>query len=71
MTQINTKTLSAKKLKDFRIAKVKQALEVKFKQQKEDKESFEFAQNVKPNSPNNSIILNFGLMKPEIKQHIK
>ena len=55
--QINTKTLSAQKLKDFRIAKVKQALEVKFKQQKEDKESFELTQNAKPNSPNNSIIL--------------
>ena len=64
--QINTKTLSAQQLKDFRIAKVKQALEVKIQQQKEDKESFELAQNVKPNSPNKSIILNFGLMKPEI-----
>ena len=51
--QINTKTFSAQKLKDFRIAKVKQALELKFKQQKEDKESLELAQNVKPNSPNN------------------
>ena len=69
--QINTKTLSAQKLKDFRIEKVKQALEVKFKQQKEDNESFELAQNVKLNSPNNSIILKFGLMKPEIKLHIK
>ena len=65
--EINTKSLSAQQLKDFRIAKVKQALEVKIQQQKEDKESFELAQNVKPNSPNNSIILNFGLMKPEIK----
>ena len=69
--QINTKTLSAQQLKDFRIAKVKQVLEVKFKQQKEDKESFELVQNIKPNSPKNSIILKFGLMKPEIKLHIK
>ena len=35
--QINTKTLSAQQLKDFRIAKVKKALEVKIQQQKEDK----------------------------------
>ena len=41
--EINTKTLSAQQLKDFRIAKVKQALEVKIQQQIEDKESFEFA----------------------------
>ena len=68
--QINTKTLSAQQLKDFRIAKVKQALEVKIQQQKEDKESFELAQNIKPYSPKNSIILKFGLMKPEIKLHI-
>ena len=69
--QINTKTLSAQQLKDFRIAKVKQALEVKIQQQKEDKESFELAKNIKSNSSKNLIILNFGLMKPEIKQHIK
>ena len=69
--QINTKTLSAQQLKDFRIAKVKQALEVKIQQQKEDKESFELAQNLKPNSSNNSNNLKFGLMKPEIKLHIK
>ena len=69
--QINRKTLITQKLKDFRIAKVKQVLEVKFKQQKEDKKSFELVQNIKPNSPNNSIILKFGLMKPEIKLHIE
>ena len=43
MIQINTKTLRAQHFKDFRIAKVKQALEVKIQQQKEDKESFELA----------------------------
>ena len=53
MIQIITKTLSAQQLKDFKIVKVKQALDVKIQQQKEDKESLELAQNVKPNSPNN------------------
>ena len=47
MMQINTKTLSAQQLKDFRIVKVKQALEIKIQQQEEDKESFELAQNIK------------------------
>ncbi len=46
--QINTKNLSAQQLKDFIVAKVKQALEIKIHQQKEDKESLEFAQNIKP-----------------------
>ena len=50
--QINTMTLSAQQLKDFRIAKVKKALEIKIQQQKEDKESFELAQNIKPKFSN-------------------